>query len=253
MKIAKWLFMAGLMMTMIVPPLYAEDAPIKLATQEYPPYIVQDGNSAKGLTVDIVKEVFSRMKRNISLEFYPWARALAVLESGQVDGLFTIKRTPERESTMLFPNESLISQDYVFFVLKNSKITFDGDLSKLNEVSIGVVDKTSYGGKFDTAAKNGEFKKLDPASNNEMTFKKLLAGRVDAVICSRLVGIEFLEQLGGLDKVKVAGPPVETLVSYLVFSRKRDNTQLAAAFDKAISSMKKDGTMAKILGKYKSM
>src|ERR1035437_9573544 len=93
----------------------AQSSAIKLATLEYPPYITQVGDSARGLTVDIVNEVFSRINQNIKIEFYPWARSVMMLEDGKVDGLFTIKKTKEREATMLFPKEPLVSQDYVFF------------------------------------------------------------------------------------------------------------------------------------------
>lgn len=225
---------------------------LQLATLEYPPYIQQTGDNAQGLTIDIVNEIFSRMNQPIQYNFSPWTRSLHLLEKNQIDGLFTIKKTKERENTMLFPKEPLITQDYVFFVLKKSNIEFNGDYSSLANASIGVVDQTSYGNRFDTAAKNKTFKKLDSAQNYELTFKKLLAGRMDAVICSRLVGISILNKLNALDKVKVSGPPSETTVSYLVFSRKKENIKLVIQFDKILNEMKQDGTISTILQKYNS-
>ncbi|WP_316675807.1 transporter substrate-binding domain-containing protein [uncultured Tolumonas sp.] len=225
---------------------------LQLVTLEYPPYILQTGDSAQGLTIDIVNEIFTRMNIPITYHFLPWTRSLHLLETKQVDALFTIKKTKEREATMLFPKEPLISQDYVFFVKKKSNVVFDGNYSSLANLRIGVVDKTSYGNKFDTAVANNVFKRLDSAPNYELTFKKLLGDRVDAVICSRLVGISMLNKLGGLDKVQISGPPSETTVSYLVFSRKPENTQLAENFDKIVNQMKVDGTINRILNKTKN-
>jgi polar amino acid transport system substrate-binding protein len=234
----------------ILSPLFAQTKALRLVTFEFPPYMVLENKSAKGLTIDIVKEIFTRLGKEIKIDFYPVSRSLTMLEGGDADAMFTLKKTPEREASMLFPKETLVSQDYVFFIPKNSKFAFNGDLSSMADASIGVVDKTSYGPRFDTAVKAGKFKKIESASTFELTFKKLLGGRMDAVICSRVVGIAILKNIGGLDKVKVSGPPCETIASYLAFSRKQDNTELANNFDRIVAAMKKDGTMAKILKKY---
>ncbi|QSX32361.1 transporter substrate-binding domain-containing protein [Shewanella avicenniae] len=210
----------------------------------------QTGATAQGLTIDIVNEIFSRMDQPVQYRFFPWARSLYLVEHQQVDGLFTIKKTDEREQTMLFPKHPLVTQDYVFFVLKGSKVEFDGDYASLANASIGVVNRTSYGNRFDTAVKENTFKRLDVATSFELTFKKLLAGRMDTVICSRLVGIDILKQLNGLERVTISGPPSETAVSYLVFSKKPENIPLVEQFDKIVAEMEQDGTMAIILKKY---
>ncbi|WP_326521513.1 substrate-binding periplasmic protein [Shewanella electrica] len=223
---------------------------LEFATMQYPPYMQQTGATVQGLTIDMVNEIFSRMNQPIQYRFYPWARSLYLVENKQVDGLFTIKKTDEREQTMLFPKHPLLTQDYVFFVLKGSKVKFDGDYASLANASIGVVDRTSYGNRFDTAVRENTFKHLDVAVSYELTFKKLLAGRMDTVICSRLVGIHILKQLNGLDRVTISGPPSESAVSYLVFSRKPENIPLVEQFDKIVAEMQQDGTMDIILSKY---
>ena len=175
---------------------------------------------------------------------------LNMLTHGEADGLFTIKKTPEREATMLFPKTPLIVQDYVFFVRKGSPFRFDGEYASLGQASIGVVNATSYGGRFDEAVKAGKFARLDAAPTYEQTFKKLLAGRVDVVICSRLVGLSVLSTLDAVDQVEISGPPSETTGSYLVFTRKKDWGAVANRLDKALEAMSKDGTLARIHRAY---
>lgn len=233
--------------------LFAAEPPLQLVTLEYPPYITQVGNRTEGLVIDIVNEVFSRMEKRIQIDIYPWSRSLYMLDTGQADALFTIKKTPERETAMMFPKESLISQDYVFFKRKESSFSFDGNYASIAEASIGIVQDTSYGARFDEAAKQGRFKRLDSAVNYELTFRKLLGGRVDAVICSYLVGLEILKKLGGLDQVVVSGPPSETTVSYLVFTRSKDHAKIAAAFDRHLAAMKKDGTIKNLTERYRTI
>lgn len=191
-----------------------------------------------------------RMGKPISIEFAPWVRALKMLEDGSADGLFTIKKTSQRETAVLFPKKSILSQEYVFFTLKGSNFQFDGNFSSIAHHRIGVVRATSYGPRFDAAVKKGEIKNLDIANNYVLTFRKLLGGRFDAVICSRLVGLDILQSLNAMEKVQISGPPTESSLSYLAFSKKKGHKDLAAQFDHVIDSMEKDGTIRKILRHY---
>lgn len=224
--------------------------PLRLVSYAYPPYVEQTQNGAQGLSVDIVKEAFARMQRPVLIEFYPFARGVKMISEGVADGLFTIKKTPERTASMLFPQRPLFSQDYVFFTLKNSGFHFDGHFSSIADARIGVVNATHYGDRFGDAVKSGEFKHLDSASDYELTFRKLLGKRVDAVICSRLVGLAILKNMGAADKTRISGPPTESAVSYLAFSRARVHPDVAVEFDRAIESMEKDDTIKKFFLNY---
>lgn len=225
-------------------------APLRLLAIEYPPYAWQDKTGAKGVSVDVVKEAFGRMKQPVDIAFYPWARAVRMVETGMADGMFTIKKTPERERVMLFPKKPVLTQDYVFFVMKDSFFRFDGDMASLARARIGVVYSTSYGPRFDTAVKNLQIQNLDYADNYKQAFKKLLADRVDAVICSRLVGWEMLRQLNAMSMVNVSGPLSDTALSYLVFSTRKDYRSTAESFDQALDAMNRDGTVKRILQRY---
>lgn len=228
----------------------AERAPLRLATLEYPPYITETERGAQGLVVDVVNAAFARIGQPILIEFFPVARGQQRLLNGQADAFFSIKKTAEREQTMLFTQKTLMRQDYVFFVRKEETQRFNGNLASMADTSIGLVIATSYGSRFDAAAQAGTFKKLDPATSHEMNFRKLLAGRVDAVICSRLVGLYYLDQLDALKKVVVGGPVVETTFSYLAFSRQKDFSALASKFDEALDAMERDGSLRKIFNAY---
>ena len=220
---------------------------MRLATFEYPPYVVQTGASAQGLSADLVREAFARMGRRVSIEFYPLNRGLKLLEVGEVSGFFSIKKTPERMARLVFPRKPLIRQDYVFFVRKGSRVRFNGDFTALAGATIGVVMSTSYGQRFDDAVARGAFAKIEAAASYEQIFRMLAGERVDAVICSRLVGLEFARRIGATGSVEVSGPAVETTLSYLAFTTKRADAALAPAFDKALEAMDRDGSLNRIL------
>ena len=245
----EWLFLL-ILLCLRCPAVLSAEADVRLVALDYPPYVTQKNGKAVGLTADVVTEAFERMGKTVSIEFFPWGRMLNMLATGEADGLFTIKKTPERESSMRYSAKPLIVQDYVFFVKKGSATRFDGDFAALRSASIGVVTATSYGARFDEAAKAGLFRILDPAPTYEQTFKKLLAGRVDAVVCSRLVGLSVLKRLNAESMVEISGPPSETTGSYLVFTRTKDLSEVARRFDEIFDGMESDGTLRKISRKH---
>lgn len=228
-------------------PSCAQEAALRLVTLDYPPYILNDNDQAKGPIVDIVREAFRRMGRSVTIEFFPWSRSLSMVTSGTADGLFTIKKTADRESTLRYPNEPLLSQDYVFFVRRDSTFRFDGDYASIANARIGVISNTSYGTRFDAAVKQGIFTNLDISYDYEHVFRMLQAGRIDIVICSHLVGLKFIRQINAADQIVVSGPPSETARSYLVFTRKYDSATLSNAFDQAIAAMRRDGTLSRMI------
>ena len=227
--------------------LQAQDV-VRITTFEFAPYVRNDEGKAKGISVDIVSEAFARMKQPVAIEIYPPARAIKMYENREVDGLFTMKKTPERKLTVLFPSKPLIVQDFVFFVRKGSGIAFAGDLAMLSDKRIGVVTGLTYGDKFNQAAKSGAVK-TDPAVTLEQSFKKLLVGRVDMVVSSRFVGMDTLMRMHATDQIEVGGPPIDRLPSYLVLQIGKHET-LAHRFDQVLDGMQKDGTITRILRAY---
>jgi polar amino acid transport system substrate-binding protein len=224
----------------------AQPAPVRLATQHYPPYInVLDGQP-EGAVVDVVREAFRRTGYPLRFEVYPWSRALALVQVAQVDGLFTIKKTPERERSLRFPRQPVLQQDYVFFVRRDAGLRFDGNFAALTPARIGVVMNTSYGNRFDEALAQGVFPRVEKAPSYDAVFGMLLSGRVDATICSREVAYEILRRLDPGSAIIEAGPPAETAFSYLVFARSKHTEALAEAFDAAIESMQRDGSFARL-------
>jgi len=246
------LFLLALSFCMLWLPAQAEQRQLLLVSFEYPPLMEAESERkpASGMAVDIVEEAFQRMKVPIRIVFYPLARALAMLESGQADGLFTIKKNPEREAKFLFPARLLLFQDYVIFIRKNSKTVFDGDITSLQDSRLGILNQAYYGPIFDTALRAGLFKKLDVANSHKGNFQKLLAQRTDAVICSRIVGIALLKQLNGEKDVVVSGPVVDSAPSYIMFSRQSVTAEQVRQFDMALTTMSNDGTLASISKRY---
>lgn len=212
---------------------FAEPNKLVIATLEYPPFITS-GPPVGGSVVDKVRRVFAQLGFEVDIGVYPIARGLSMVETGKVDAYFSLKKTPERERTLLFTHQPLVTQTFVFFARADSKITWTGRMEELRTRRIGVVSRTSYGPIFDRAAQD-LLLSLDEANTFEQNLAKLIAGRVDLVINSLDVGRELVQRLGAEDQVVALVPPVERVDSYLAFTRARDFAALAQKYDEAMA------------------
>jgi ABC-type amino acid transport substrate-binding protein len=72
---------------------------------EVPPYLWRGVQGPQGYAYELFQRVAAEAKVDAELQFYPWARALRMLQAGQADAALVITRTPEREAhyRWLFP------------------------------------------------------------------------------------------------------------------------------------------------------
>lgn len=106
-----------------------------------------------------------------------------------------------------------------------------------------MVSATSYGSRFDAAVRAGAIARLEPVTNHGANFRKLIAGRVDAVICSRLVGLYYLGLLGGVDAVEISGPVVERRTAISCSPSRRISRRWPGSSIQTLERMEEDGTI----------
>ena len=224
--------------------------PLVLAAADSVPTAYVDNGKQTGLLVEVVEEAFKRAGYRIEIRLMPWARCILEVKDGKIDGIFSIYLTPERQEFLSYADEILMTQVQAIFVRKDSAITFDGDLTKLSELRMGIVNQTSYGPRLDAALKNGTFKTVEPSPSASSNVQKLVHDRVDMIPSYRHVALNTAKTLGVAGGIKELTPAIEAIPSYLAFSNKRDHTKVIAAFNQALRSMKKDGTYDAIFHKY---
>ncbi|MBQ4811535.1 transporter substrate-binding domain-containing protein [Pseudoalteromonas luteoviolacea] len=220
---------------------------LRIVTLEYPPYQYLENNVPKGIGVEIVTEVFKRLKQPIDIQFLPWGRAIRELQSGHADGIFTIYFSKDRQQTMLYSDQVLIMQSVSIFTRKDTDIKLVGNIRELGEVRVGLVRNVSYGTEIDAAIKSGVIDQLVETNSGTQSFKLLLADRVDVVISNKLGGMNIVQRLG-LQNTVVPNPLYElSIPSYFAFSKNAQGEKLKAQFDKTLQAIKADGTYDAIL------
>jgi len=200
-----------------------------------------------GLLVELVQEACRRAGYPVEIRLMPWVRCLAEAKSGEVDGVFSVFKLPERERYLAFPKEALTHQTIAFFARRDSSMAFHGDFSALSEVGIAVITGTSYGPRFDSALQKGTFHHVEQGNSIQNNLRMLDFNHVDLVVSFRQVALDAARDLDLLRKIKELSPPIETMPSYLAFTRVRDFTGPAAALDTALVAMERDGTYDRIV------
>jgi len=250
-SVLSWLW-CGLWMTFLVPmsiPVVSAQTLVLAAADSVPTAYVDNGRQT-GMLVDVINEVFKRTGYSVEIAIMPWARCLAEVKAGKIDGIFSVYRTRARQEFLTYTDEVLITQVQAFFVRKDSTISFDGDLNKLSDLRIGIINETSYGPRLDQALGKGVFKKVDVANSASTNIQKLLHDRIDVIPSYRHVVLDSARTLGVAGSIKELSPAIEAIPSYLAFSNKKDYARAIEAFNQALRSMKEDGTYDAIFKKY---
>ena len=93
----RWLRILTLMTTHGFAALAAAEAPMRIVTEELPPYNMTQDGRITGMSTEVVQAVLKEIGLDASIQTMPWARAydLALRESNVL--IYSIARTPERE------------------------------------------------------------------------------------------------------------------------------------------------------------
>ncbi len=110
---------------------------LSVVTLHYPPYAYDENGEVKGFSVDLLKEVFHRMDIPMQIKVLPWKRALKMVKNGRADAVLLAFKTEEREKYADYPDEIFITEPTSFFVMKDSGITWNGELSPLTKYKFG--------------------------------------------------------------------------------------------------------------------
>lgn len=177
---------------------------IKIASLAWEPYI-GDEIKNNGYVGELIIKAFAIKGYNPEIVYLPWARAVMMTKTGCFEAY-----GPEYYSEDI-KNDFFFSKEFPggplgFFKMKKNRINYRR-LEDLKPYSIGIVRGYVNTAEFDSA---GYLKKED-VTNDEMNFRKLIAGRVDLIVCDKKVG-EFIIRQHFKDRageIEFMSPPLE--------------------------------------------
>ena len=227
----------------------AEPVRLQLAVSEWPPYEFSVRGAPHGLDIELARAAVLAMKAEPDFHFYPWKRVLLLAQRQEVDGILSVRHTPERQQFLVFPREHLSVSENVVFVRKGEERALP-TVASLAGQTLGVTAGYSYGEEFDAMVASGAIK-ADESLTEEQGMRKLLAGRYAMLVCDLQAGWYLAQTMGATEQIAVLPLRVSAVKNYLGFVRNAGGLARAHRFDAAVASLKKTGDWQRIHDAYR--
>lgn len=216
----------------------ALSAPIKMQiyTEDSPPANYLENGRLKGLSVDIVREILSRLNMPDNIQVVPWARGYTLALAQPGVALFSTTRLPQREELFKWVGP-LYHQTWGFYARKDSMI----NISSLDQARAVPRIGTYYKDAKEQYLLANGFRNLVSTNNNRGNIRHLMDGSIDLWVSSDF-NMPYQAQQAGInpDRLKLVFP-FKRVQNYIAFSNQSPDA-LVALWQQTLDELKKDGT-----------
>lgn len=223
---------------------------LKVMTEDYPPFNYHKDGELKGLSVEIVSELLKRAgttHKRSDIELLPWARGYNLTLDRPGHALFSTTRTEDREN--LFKWVGPFVPTIIGLIARKDRNLTIGSEQDFSKIRIGVV-KDDVGHLLLRSAGVAD-KDLDIVLFNDQNYKKLAAGRIDAMAYETSVMKWGLHSVGeSLSEYEVIHE-LKRSDLYLALNKETPDSQVET-LQRSFDSLVADGTHAEIVARYLS-
>ena len=216
-------------------------------TQEFAPFNYSEGGVVKGPVAEIVRKVCVEMRIDCPMRSLPWRRAQQEVEEGKAHGMFAIGWNAERAKWLYFSPPILITE-YGFFVRTDNTLVFRQN-TDVKGYTVGVFGPSNTSTTLEKIKAEINDLTIDMTPEDESAFRKLSAGRVQAVFSNRDVGYDAIHKLN-IANVRYSGRQ-QTLKYYIGFSQRFTDKNLVDQFNATFRTLYKQGVVQEVLARYK--
>jgi polar amino acid transport system substrate-binding protein len=222
------------------------DKGLAIYTENYPPLNYEENGEAKGLSVDLMLEIFKRAelpyeRHNITV--VPWARGYTETQRRPNSILFSTVRTPEREGLFKWVGPIGVSR-MVLITKRDASMTLN-NAEDFNKFKFGVVQHSrgDQALQFEAGVEKENFIYL----NSPLSAAHMLAReRVDGWAFERIVAFWVLQKLGYRAQDFKVSHAFNQYHYYFALHPDTDDAFIAK-LQTALDSINADGTLAAIV------
>lgn len=223
---------------------FAQADTITAAQDPWAPFVQDQGDP--GLSVELVRAALEHEGYELEMTIMPWARAIKQVSDGDIDVLVATWYTEERTAYLRY-SEPYIQNQLKFIKRAGDNFEFNG-LDSLTGKTVGIVRDYGYGDDFSNAPNFSRPETTNIASN----LLKLKAGRIDLTLEDEIVALSTMKN-EGIDPSEFEFTSNALSVNNLHVSSGKANPrseEIIAAFNRGLSAIRENGTMAELLKKY---
>jgi polar amino acid transport system substrate-binding protein len=203
---------------------------------------------AVGWEYDAVNEIGKRLNAKIVWNVTTWDTMIQAIRDGQYDvGMDGISITDERKQQVDYSDPYMVSQQFMLVRKNETRFKNAAEFGANAKLLIGSQAGTTnfYAAVYDVLDGKEDNPRIKLFETFGATVQALLAGDVDCVLMDASSGKGYIG--ANPDKLKMIGDALGTDSYGFIFKQKSD---LVAAFNAALASMKADGTLDKLTTKW---
>ena len=225
---------------------------VTIRADEWYPINGVPGSKNPGYMIELAQVILAKHGHTVEYRSMPWERSLKEVRRGSFDCV--VGAYKEDAPDFIFPDTAWGSIESTFYV-KNETAWRYTNMDSVKNIVIGAIGGYAYSEEFDEYIKQnrgkGKVQVINANNALEQNIKKLLLGRIGAVIESHLVMEAKLKSMNATNKVKSAGVLVEAENMYIACSpAKSTSKEYVKLFSGGIKELRTSGELKKILDKY---
>lgn len=226
--------------------LYSHAQPLKVCTNEWPPYTFLENGQVRGIDADLLHLVLTNLGIRYDITLEPWRRCLHKMSEGKLDILLDAFYSDERAKSMIFPSEAMAESAMVLFHAHARPYVINS-IEDLAGLRVGTEPGYAYGNQ---AFASGSHFIREEAPTLDANLGKLLLGRIDLVITDRAVGLYTAKNMGVQDAIAFSPQPLYSDRVYAAFSQRPATAALVPRFESELKRVKSTPEYAAILRRY---
>lgn len=232
-------------------PLPADDATISIRADLWFPMNGEPDSDRPGYMIEIAEAIFEPRGYQVDYQDMPWARSLFNVGEGLSDCVVGAYR--EDAPGFVFPETHWGEDQNLFWKRADSDWHFNGDLTSLEGLQVGLIRDYAYSPAFDALMAKDPPGAEFLSTNNalEQNIQKLMLGRIDVTVESRLVMEAKLQTLGMEDEIVAAGHLGDPNPMYIACSPENpESSRYVRWVDKGTARLRETGELQTILERY---
>ncbi len=225
---------------------FAEERPLKIITEDWPPYNYEENGEIKGFSAEIVQAILKELKLSYEIQILPGARGEKLLEAGSRVMNFSLFRTAERENHYKWIGP--IAEDSIYFYKKKGsplRIQTLEDAKGANRVAC------RHKGLVLSVLQKEGFTNLDLTTKPEGIIRKVTMGVADLSASETPLGVKYWLRTTGLPADTLERTPVKLLEFPLYIACSKDiPDQEIQQWQEALERIKITEAYTQIYNKY---
>lgn len=211
---------------------------------DYQPLSWFDGKELRGAAEAIVGAALDRIGLPFEIRYVgPFKRTLAAAETGEVDVIAELKKTPEREVFLAFPSTAIFVNPVAVFTRRNRNLNLPRreDLVGLRG---GIVLANLFGGDLDAFLQ--QRLSIEEVPRLDLGLKMVELGRLDYFITGYYPGMSYLIDQGWEASYAVQRPFLTATDNFVGIARMSRCFAELGALDATLAKMARDGEIQRL-------